>query len=265
MKIQDIFFRTVATAAISILSLVALSMPTNAQQQGEEDQKEQKRVQQEQKQDQRQQQQQQKQQTQQQERVQRQAEQDQKQQQHRAQQEEKQNQRQAQREEQRVSQQQQQELISQQQQRVAQYRKHLDQQERLAQKHGELLQRQKRMAQFRFQEEYIERLRQQHTYLRDHRFDYDRDPYFYTAPIYRYNHGGRYYETNEYGAKTLRQAVNHGYQEGFRAGKADWDDRWRGNYKDSYAYRDVNYGYSGYLRKPDRLQPLLPRGVSSRL
>ena len=36
----------------------------------------------------------------------------------------------------------------------------------------------------------------------------------------------------------LRQAVNHGYEEGFRAGKADQDDRWRGNYKD--------YGYSGY-------------------
>jgi flagellar biosynthesis/type III secretory pathway protein FliH len=44
----------------------------------------------------------------------------------------------------------------------------------------------------------------------------------------------------------LRQAVNHGYEEGFRAGKADRDDRWRGNYKDSYAYRDANYGYSGY-------------------
>jgi flagellar biosynthesis/type III secretory pathway protein FliH len=108
------------------------------------------------------------------------------------------------------------------------------------------LQQQKRMAQYRFQEEYLERLRQQHIHLRDHRFDYDRDPYFYTASIYRYNRGGRYYETNEYGAKMLRQAVNHGYQEGFRAGKADRDDRWRGNYKDSYAYRDANFGYSGY-------------------
>ncbi len=109
-----------------------------------------------------------------------------------------------------------------------------------------MLQRQKRMAQYRFQEQYLERVRQQRNYLRDDRFDYDRDPYFYTAPSYRYNRGGTYYETNEYGAKTLRQAVNYGYEEGFRAGKADRDDRWGSNYKDSYAYRDANYGYSGY-------------------
>ena len=129
---------------------------------------------------------------------------------------------------------------------MAQYSQHLEQQERLARERGALLQQQKRMAQYRFQEQYLERVRQQQTHLRDNRFDYDRDPYFYTAPIYRYNRGGSYYETNEYGAKTLRQAVNYGYEEGFRAGKADRDDRWRGNYKDSYAYRDANYGYSGY-------------------
>ena len=129
---------------------------------------------------------------------------------------------------------------------MAQYVHHLEQQERLAQQHGALLQRQNRTAQFRFQEQYLERLRQQHIHLRDHRFDYDRDPYFYTPSIYRYNRGGRYYETNEHGAKMLRWAANHGYQEGFRAGKADRDDHWRANYKDSYAYRDANFGYSGY-------------------
>jgi hypothetical protein len=129
---------------------------------------------------------------------------------------------------------------------VVQYRQHLEQQERLARQHIALLKQQNRLAHYRFQEQYLERLRQQHIHLRDHRFDYDRDPYFYTASIYRYNRGGRYYETNQYGANMLRQAVNHGYQEGFRAGKADRDDRWRGNYKDSYAYRDANYGYTGY-------------------
>ena len=90
------------------------------------------------------------------------------------------------------------------------------------------------------QEQHLIRVRQQQIHLRDDRFDYARDPYFYTAPIYRYNRGGSYYETNEYGAKTLRQAVNYGYEEGFRAGKADRDDRWGSNYKDSYAYRDAN-------------------------
>ena len=134
---------------------------------------------------------------------------------------------------------------------MEQYRQHLDQQERLARERAALLERQKRTAQYRFQQEYLERVRQQQIYLRDHRFDYDHDPYFYTAPIYRYNRGGSYYEINEYGAKTLRQAVNYGYEEGFRAGRADRDDRWGSNYKDSYAYRDANYGYSGYYVNRD--------------
>jgi hypothetical protein len=158
---------------------------------------------------------------------------------------------QQQRQRQRLSQQRQQELIRLQQQRVEQYRRHLEQQERLARERAALLQRQKRLAQYRFQQEYLERVRRQQVYLRDHRFDYDHDPYFYTAPIYRYNRGGSYYEVNEYGAKTLRQAVNYGYEEGFRAGRADRDDRWGSNYEDSYAYRDANYGYSGYYVNRD--------------
>ena len=85
-----------------------------------------------------------------------------------------------------------------------------------------MLERQKRLAQYRFQQEYLERRRQQQVYWRDHRFDYDRDPYFYTPPIYRYHRAGRYYDINEYGAKMLRQAVNYGYEEGFRAGGADF-------------------------------------------
>ena len=153
---------------------------------------------------------------------------------------------QQQKQEQRLSRQTQQQLISQQQQRVAQYRQHLEEQERLAQQHIAVLQQDRRTAQYRFQEQYLERLREQQGRLRKERYDYDRDPYFYTPPIYRYSRGGRSYETNEYGAKALRQAVNYGYEEGFRAGQADRSDRWRGNYRDSYAYRDANYGYSGY-------------------
>jgi flagellar biosynthesis/type III secretory pathway protein FliH len=55
-----------------------------------------------------------------------------------------------------------------------------------------------------------------------------------------------YYETNQYGANVLREAVNYGYQQGFRAGEADRQDRWRSNYQDSYPYQDANYGYGGY-------------------
>jgi hypothetical protein len=79
---------------------------------------------------------------------------------------------------------------------------------------------------YRIQEKYLEHLRQQQAFLQNDRYpDYDRDPYFYTAPIYRYHRGDRYYETNQYGADYLRQAVNYGYQEAFRG----WTGRPRGS------------------------------------
>ncbi|MGD0920435.1 MAG: hypothetical protein ABSA70_01565 [Terriglobia bacterium] len=102
------------------------------------------------------------------------------------------------------------------------------------------------MAQYRYQQQYSENLRQQQMRLQDDRHDYNNDPYFYTAPNYRYYRGGRYYETNQYGANLLREAVNYGYEQGFLAGQADREDRWRSNYQDSYAYQDANYGYGGY-------------------
>ena len=77
-------------------------------------------------------------------------------------------------------------------------------------------------------------------------YDYNNDPYFYTAPIYRYSRGGSYYETNEYGATVLRDSINNGYAEGYRAGQADRQDRWASDYQSSYAYQDANYGYNGY-------------------
>jgi hypothetical protein len=234
MKI-NILDRMVMALVITTLSLAGISIAADGQREPQEEQKrDQQEKQQPQKQEQKQ------------ERVQKKSEQDQKQQQQRVQQQQQQDQGQQQKQQQRLSQQQQQKLISQQQQRVVQYRQHLEQQQALAQQNAVLLQQQKRIAQYRFQEQYLDRVRQQQIHLRDDRFDYARDPYFYTAPIYRYNRGGSYYETNEYGAKTLRQAVNYGYEAGFRAGKADRDDRWGSNYKDSYAYSDANYGYSGY-------------------
>ena len=44
----------------------------------------------------------------------------------------------------------------------------------------------------------------------------------------------------------LRQAINNGYESGYRAGQADREDGWRGSYQDSYAYEDGNFGYNGY-------------------
>ncbi len=102
------------------------------------------------------------------------------------------------------------------------------------------------MAQYRFQQQYSERERQQEMNLRNDHHNYNSAPFFYTAANYRYRRGGRYYETNQYGANVLREAVNNGYQEGFLAGQADRQDRWRFNYQGSYAYQDANYGYGGY-------------------
>jgi flagellar biosynthesis/type III secretory pathway protein FliH len=44
----------------------------------------------------------------------------------------------------------------------------------------------------------------------------------------------------------LRQAINYGYEEGYRAGRADREDGWRASSQDSYAYMDATYGYNGY-------------------
>jgi hypothetical protein len=69
---------------------------------------------------------------------------------------------------------------------------------------------------------------------------------------YRYNIGGRYRQTNQYGADQLRQAVSYGYQQGVRAGQNDRRNSWRFNYERSPEYRDASPGYSsGYVDQSD--------------
>jgi hypothetical protein len=145
----------------------------------------------------------------------------------------------------------QQELINRQQQRMAQYRQHLDQRQRVAPERIEQLRRQNRLAQYRFQQQYLDRIRQQQLRIRNERHDYYRDPYFYTAPNYRYFRGGTYYETNQYGVDMLRRAANYGYEEGYNAGLADRRDGWRFSPEDSFAYQDADYGYDGYYVDED--------------
>jgi len=103
-----------------------------------------------------------------------------------------------------------------------------------------LLQQQRRLNQYRFQRLYFERLRQDRLRVQSQR-QFSFSPY-----SYRYYRGGRYYQANQYGADLLRRALNLGYEEGVRAGIADREDRWRNNYRDSYAYQDATYGYDGY-------------------
>jgi len=145
----------------------------------------------------------------------------------------------------RLSQERQQQLITEQRGRVIEYRQYLDQQRVQAERYAARLQQQKRAANYRVQQDYLARMRQQQLALQS-AYDYNNDPYFYTAPTYRYSRGGSYYETNEYGARVLRQAINNGYAEGYRAGQADRQDRWQSDYRNSYGYQDANYGYNGY-------------------
>jgi hypothetical protein len=106
------------------------------------------------------------------------------------------------------------------------------------------------MSQYRFQQQYFERSRQQQLAFQNRHYDYNSDPYYYTAPSYRYYRGGRYYEINRYAADLLRQAINQGYEQGYYAGRADRQDHWRFDYQNSYAYQDASYGYDGYYVDP---------------
>jgi hypothetical protein len=102
------------------------------------------------------------------------------------------------------------------------------------------LEQQRRRAQLRYQQRYLERQRQDQLRLQNWRYN------DYGTTNYRYNRSGRYYETNQYGAQQLQQAINYGYEEGYRAGQADREDGWRASYQDSYAYQDATFGYNGY-------------------
>jgi len=145
----------------------------------------------------------------------------------------------------RVSQQEQQARIQKQEQQLAVYRKNIALREELAERDAQILRQQKRIQHLRFQEQYEERLRAQRAQLSQARYDYSNDPYYHTASNYRYQRDGRYYETNQYGMKKLEKALQAGYNEGFKAGRADREDGWRYDYRSAFAYKDANYGYDG--------------------
>lgn len=143
-------------------------------------------------------------------------------------------------------------LITRQQAQVVQYRRTLDTQRTASQQIAAALQQQNRIQQAQYVQAYNQRLWQQQQQYRASSFDYYNDPYFYSAPIYSYNVLGRSYQTNQYGANLLREAINNGYEEGLRAGRADAMDRWRADYRNSYAYQEPYYGYNGYYLDQDQ-------------
>lgn len=137
-------------------------------------------------------------------------------------------------------------LIVQQRQSVENYRRAAAARHVTGQRRISSLQQQRRMQQYRYQQRYWQRHREMQNRWATLRIDYNTDPYFYTPANYRYQRGGRYYEINRYAAEVLEQAIRFGYEEGVRAGEADFHDGWRGGYQDNFAYLDANFGYDGY-------------------
>ena len=135
-------------------------------------------------------------------------------------------------------------LIAQEKQRSSDFDRYLDKQRSTLERRSADLRKQKRDSQYRVQQQYLDQLRQQQLRIR-RSHDWDHDPFFFAPPKYRYLRGGRYYEINEYAARLLQNAINYGYEEGFRAGEADRLDHWPFDYTSSYAYLDASYGYYG--------------------
>lgn len=156
---------------------------------------------------------------------------------------------------QQVSQQEQQRRMDEDRQRQVDYQRRLNEQVRAAQIRAAELQNQRRAAQFEEHQRYLQALqRQQQEQLERARAarSYDRDPYYTTAPTYRYRFGSTVRETNQYGVDVLRHAVDLGYQQGYRTGQADRRDRSPANYQRAFAYQDANYGYGGnYVPESD--------------
>jgi hypothetical protein len=147
--------------------------------------------------------------------------------------------------------QEQQQRVNDQRQRDTAYKAALANQMRSTQQASAALQQQKRSAQYTVSQQYAANLRLQQKRLNTPR-DVQRDPYYSAPMTFRYTVGSTDRETNRYGADVMRQAVNNGYQQGWKAGRADRSDRWPSNYQKSYGYEDANYGFGGtYLPQSD--------------
>jgi hypothetical protein len=144
--------------------------------------------------------------------------------------------------------------------RASAYDRRLAQQTRLAEERRMALRAANRNAQYQYQQEYLSRLKQQKLDMQ-RAYDYDKDPYYTTAPAYRYVRGGRTYQVNQFAADQLQLAVNNGYEQGVRAGQADHQDQWsKPRYQDSWGYQDATYGYGGNYVAMDEYQYYFRQG-----
>jgi hypothetical protein len=145
----------------------------------------------------------------------------------------------------RLSKAQQTQLITTQQARVNNYRTWQRAQRTAAQQAAAAIQAQNRTAQYAYIQDYNNRLWSQQQQYMSSPFNYYNDPFFYSSPSYRYQREGNWYTINDSGYNMLQQAINQGYGEGYRSGRADRMDGWRPDYRSSYAYQNASYGYSG--------------------
>jgi len=137
-------------------------------------------------------------------------------------------------------------LITQQKTRVSSYRSWVGTQRTESARIAAAVQAQNRAAQYAYITDYNNRWYSQQQRYATTSFDYYNDPYFYSAPTYRYMRDGSYYTINQYGANMLQSAVNDGYGEGYRSGRADRMDGWRADYRSNWVYQNASYGYNGY-------------------
>jgi len=97
------------------------------------------------------------------------------------------------------------------------------------------------------QEEQVEQARRRAEVNRA--YDRDRDD---RPGYYRYNMGGVYRETNQYGVDVLRQALDVGYQRGYRAGQMDRRDGAPADYRRALDFQNGDYGFTGsYVPESD--------------
>lgn len=97
-----------------------------------------------------------------------------------------------------------------------------------------------RQAQQRAQQEYLE-------YRRTSRYNNRYTNRAGGSRLYRVYRNGSYYQTDNRGAELLRQAVNSGYQQGYRQGQIDARYNRGSNYYGNNVYRSGTYGYQSYV------------------
>jgi len=132
-----------------------------------------------------------------------------------------------------------------QQERLSQYNQRWSNWQNLQTQRDRYLQQQRRSNYLRYQQQYWNQIRLDQQRLQQARY------YNNYYNNYRYNRGGQYYYTSEYGAQSLRQAINNGYQQGFYAGQADRQDNWNFDPTNSFAYQDGAYGYDSWYVSSD--------------